>query len=888
MRVLFIFFILGCALSLHAQTQISAGNVSGTWTKSGSPYKVNGDIVIPDSQTLFIEPGVVIEFAQDKYLKVYGNIVAKGKNSPGDSIWFMNLKSNYLSSWKGIKYINPKAHNDSSFFEYCVLRNCKSLFDTTWYMQSGALMVSSWSKMKISNCSFYGNESTFAASLCLTNGSKISISNCLFRNNKISGFQYKDNGKTYGTRAGGSALTVERSAVAKVEDCVFKNAQVGTEYGSPNRPMVDGSVIHCFGYYTRYSTDSIILERCKFENNGSNNIDAFGGGKVMVNQCDFINRKDFNTHALIYSRDYSTIVTRDCYFYNNLCGQIYSSEAASIYSYQDLIYKNDGAFSLVETRDDDGIAAISNFVKCRFLSNECDLTKSLLGIKATQLSHCLVANNITRFGFDVSQLYNNTIINNKCEFANFYFSIRTNAYVKNNILWNNKNDSSTMRNIIVKYPVKAYFYNNIIEGDSIAFYPSPIYQATKPQLFINTLNQDPLFKNPTPSYGASYDALQADFSLVNTCQQQSPCINAGYWDTFGLRLPYYDLKGNKRFYEDRIDIGAYEDNLGSAEISVLSQVLKDSFCHQNRDAVLSFRANGMGLSSNWQKSTDNGNSWITIPQTLDKDTLSLDNLSPEDNQTLYRAILVGTCDRDTTESSTVHVFARPELSLGEDTALCVHDVLSKNFTEEGVYLWHDGSSEKYRQQMIDSDTIWQLTFTDKNQCSIKDTLRIEALPVPEIDLGADRELERKESLVLDAGSGWTSYLWSDGSSGQVISFKGEDLGDDGPHMLWAEVQSEHSCTSRDSVIITVVDHSNIDDLNKGIFKLYPNPVRDILSLELDEDCKISIYTLQGVLLETRKLSAGSHSWRFSETSNGILIVRIASQNKLVSLLIHKI
>src|SRR5690606_9927515 len=169
--------------------------------------------------------------------------------------------------WKGIKYINPKAHNDSSFFEYCVLRNCKSLFDTTWYMQSGALMVSSWSKMKISNCSFYGNESTFAASLCLTNGSKISISNCLFRNNKISGFQYKDNGKTYGTRAGGSALTVERSAVAKVEDCVFKNAQVGTEYGSPNRPMVDGSVIHCFGYYTRYSTDSIILERCKFENN---------------------------------------------------------------------------------------------------------------------------------------------------------------------------------------------------------------------------------------------------------------------------------------------------------------------------------------------------------------------------------------------------------------------------------------------------------------------------------------------------------------------------------------------------------------------------------------------------------------------------------------------
>jgi hypothetical protein len=52
-----------------AQTIISGGNVSGTWTKGASPYKINGNITISNGSTLTIEPGVVIQFAQFKYLR---------------------------------------------------------------------------------------------------------------------------------------------------------------------------------------------------------------------------------------------------------------------------------------------------------------------------------------------------------------------------------------------------------------------------------------------------------------------------------------------------------------------------------------------------------------------------------------------------------------------------------------------------------------------------------------------------------------------------------------------------------------------------------------------------------------------------------------------------
>ncbi len=40
----------------------------------------------------------------------------------------------------------------------------------------------------------------------------------------------------------------------------------------------------------------------------------------------------------------------------------------------------------------------------------------------------------------------------------------------------------------------------------------------------------------------------------------SPCINAGTPDTTGLFLPQFDLLGNARIYNDRIDMGAYEWN----------------------------------------------------------------------------------------------------------------------------------------------------------------------------------------------------------------------------------------------------------------------------------------------------------------------------------------
>ena len=47
---------------LISQTTVPAGEVSGEWLKSGSPYLVDGEVFIPVDKTLDIEAGVVVKF----------------------------------------------------------------------------------------------------------------------------------------------------------------------------------------------------------------------------------------------------------------------------------------------------------------------------------------------------------------------------------------------------------------------------------------------------------------------------------------------------------------------------------------------------------------------------------------------------------------------------------------------------------------------------------------------------------------------------------------------------------------------------------------------------------------------------------------------------------
>ena len=77
------------------------GEVSGTWS-SGFVYHVTCDVVVPDGETLTIEEGVTVRFAEGVGMTCNGNLVAEGTEE--DRILFTTLSPTPLpGDWDNVE-----------------------------------------------------------------------------------------------------------------------------------------------------------------------------------------------------------------------------------------------------------------------------------------------------------------------------------------------------------------------------------------------------------------------------------------------------------------------------------------------------------------------------------------------------------------------------------------------------------------------------------------------------------------------------------------------------------------------------------------------------------------------------------------------------------------
>ena len=155
-------------LAKYSPTTIPAGNVTGTWMKAGSPYLVEGEITVPDGQSLTIEPGVTVEFLNHNPLNVQGQLLAEGVQ--GNKIRFMVDDTlgfhDYAATegvWGGIRFDSTSASNDSS-----ILTHCEIAFARTFAGDGGGkafegkggggLSIYKFDKVRVENCLIQYNQ----------------------------------------------------------------------------------------------------------------------------------------------------------------------------------------------------------------------------------------------------------------------------------------------------------------------------------------------------------------------------------------------------------------------------------------------------------------------------------------------------------------------------------------------------------------------------------------------------------------------------------------------------------------------------------------------------------------------------------------------------------
>lgn len=176
----------------------------------------------------------------------------------------------------------------------------------------------------------------------------------------------------------------------------------------------------------------------------------------------------------------------------------------------------------------------------------------------------------------------------------------------NNIFWGNISPAGGDQIYIWDVFSAPNFYFNDVEGGKEAFGGTGgvgSFIGT----YENNIEVDPLFEE-TGTY---------NYQL----QEISPCINAGKQDTTGLNLPLYDLAGNPRIVDNRIDIGAFEypvpllvknDAINTPGFDVCPNpfydetVISFSELNSNPELIKIYDARGIEIKSwNFKDSADN-------------------------------------------------------------------------------------------------------------------------------------------------------------------------------------------------------------------------------------------------------------------------------------------
>jgi len=171
---------------LYTKPEITGGPVSGTWTAACSPYKISGDIFVPNGQTLTIEPGTDVVFTGHYQFNVHGRLLAVGTQ---DSMITFSAE-NREAGWNGLRFIDVGGNNDTSRVVYCRIQDGFPTGPMPLDGCGGGIYIQSTDKLLVANCEISFNrtlaplpsENVGGAGIAMIHSSPIIVSNLIMHN----------------------------------------------------------------------------------------------------------------------------------------------------------------------------------------------------------------------------------------------------------------------------------------------------------------------------------------------------------------------------------------------------------------------------------------------------------------------------------------------------------------------------------------------------------------------------------------------------------------------------------------------------------------------------------------------------------------------------------
>jgi hypothetical protein len=138
----------------------------------------------------------------------------------------------------------------------------------------------------------------------------------------------------------------------------------------------------------------------------------------------------------------------------------------------------------------------------------------------------------------------------------------------------------------------------------------------------------------------------------------------------------------------------------------------------------------------------------------------------------------------------------PVVDLGNDTLMCNGQLLTLDVTTSGIiYLWQDGSVNP--TFTVSNAGLYWAKVTDTNTCSNADTVVVNYVPIPPLNLGVDTSICLDDTLTLNATFPNVTYLWNNGSTNPTFDIYKTGI-------YWAQITDTNKCVNTDTFNLTVL------------------------------------------------------------------------------------
>ncbi len=260
-------------------------------------------------------------------------------------------------------------------------------------------------------------------------------------------------------------------------------------------------------------------------------------------------------------------------------------------------------------------------------------------------------------------------------------------------------------------------------------------------------------------------------------------------------------------------------------------------------------------------------------------------------QGFYNVTVTNLCGSDSGEIELV-LIPPPNPELGNDTVICLGDEIQLATMNQSPASYFWSQSDTTTTILVSQQGAYSVSLT--NICgtfsdSIFVTTHENLFSFSQDSVGIDT----LQSIALEAGSAYQSYLWSTMATTQSITVSN-------PGIYWLEVIDSLGCFGSDTIVVYRL--INIEEKYAGQIKVYPNPVKDELVIEGRTE-NIHLYNALGQLVFTQNVlithgvtlshpvsvyeDTGAFSIDFSTYPKGIYLLNVVSNNNRVAFRIVK-